>query len=144
MSCTQIGAADCILGKIGYGAVSEALAHRKPLIFVRRDFFNEEPFLRKQLEIHDMAVEIKKRDFLQGSWQPFLLSALKLKPTFWYVSSLTSSCRFPAVDAFDGRDLSINKGHRINDLNTQSPIDVVLFWEAGLAVAHLSDVMILR
>ena len=65
--------------------MSEALAHRKPLIFVRRDFFNEEPFLRKQLEIHDMAVEIKKRDFLQGNWQPFLLKALKLKPNFWYV-----------------------------------------------------------
>ena len=77
--------------------MSEALAHRKPLIFVRRDFFNEEPFLRKQLEIYDMAVEIKKRDFLQGNWQPFLLSALKLQPSFWYVSCLSSSVDMPSV-----------------------------------------------
>jgi hypothetical protein len=27
--------------------MSECLAHTKPLVFVRRDFFNEEPFLRK-------------------------------------------------------------------------------------------------
>jgi hypothetical protein len=27
--------------------MSECLAHGVPLVFVRRDFFNEEPFLRK-------------------------------------------------------------------------------------------------
>lgn len=84
----QIEAADCILGKIGYGAVSECLAHQKPFVFVRRDFFNEEPFLRKQLEVHNMAVEIKRRDFLQGNWQPFLLHALTLKPHFRWESCL--------------------------------------------------------
>jgi hypothetical protein len=31
--------------------VSECLAHKRPLVFVRRDFFNEEPFLRKKLEV---------------------------------------------------------------------------------------------
>ena len=39
-------------GKIGYGTVSESLACKKPLVFVRRDHFNEEPFLRKMLEVH--------------------------------------------------------------------------------------------
>lgn len=38
-------------GKIGYGTVSEALAYKLPLIFIRRDHFNEEPFLRKMLEV---------------------------------------------------------------------------------------------
>lgn len=38
-------------GKIGYGTASEALAMKKPFVFVRRDFFSEEPFLRKMLEV---------------------------------------------------------------------------------------------
>ncbi len=39
-------------GKIGYGTVSETLACKTPLVFVRRDHFNEEPFLRGMLEVH--------------------------------------------------------------------------------------------
>lgn len=38
-------------GKIGYGTVSEALAYKVPFAFVRRDYFNEEPFLRSMLEV---------------------------------------------------------------------------------------------
>jgi hypothetical protein len=49
-SPAQVGACDCVIGKIGYGTMSECLAHAKPLVFVRRDYFNEEPFLRKMLE----------------------------------------------------------------------------------------------
>jgi L-arabinokinase len=40
-----------ILGKIGYGTCSEALAYKCPFVFVRRDYFNEEPFLRNMLEV---------------------------------------------------------------------------------------------
>lgn len=40
-----------VAGKIGYGTVSETLASKTPLVFVRRDHFNEEPFLRKILEV---------------------------------------------------------------------------------------------
>lgn len=40
-----------VTGKIGYGTVSETLACKTPLVFVRRDHFNEEPFLRKMLEV---------------------------------------------------------------------------------------------
>lgn len=39
-------------GKIGYGTVSEALAYKIPFVFVRRDYFNEEPFLRNMLEVN--------------------------------------------------------------------------------------------
>uniref|UniRef100_A0A0A0KZ62 L-arabinokinase n=1 Tax=Cucumis sativus TaxID=3659 RepID=A0A0A0KZ62_CUCSA len=46
-----IAASDCMLGKIGYGTVSEALAYKLPFVFVRRDYFNEEPFLRNMLEV---------------------------------------------------------------------------------------------
>ena len=40
-----------VAGKIGYGTVSKTLASKTPLVFVRRDHFNEEPFLRKMLEV---------------------------------------------------------------------------------------------
>lgn len=40
-----------VSGKIGYGTVSEALAYKVPFVFVRRDYFNEEPFLRHMLEV---------------------------------------------------------------------------------------------
>lgn len=35
--------------------MSEALACKLPFIFVRRDYFNEEPFLRKMLEVREGA-----------------------------------------------------------------------------------------
>lgn len=47
---------NCISGKIGYGTVSEALAYKLPFIFVRRDYFNEEPFLRNMLEVRGVCV----------------------------------------------------------------------------------------
>lgn len=37
----QVAAADCVLGKIGYGTASECLAHATPLVYVRRESFNE-------------------------------------------------------------------------------------------------------
>lgn len=77
-----IAAADCVLGKIGYGTTSECLAHSTPLIFLRRDYFNEEPFLRKLLEVHDAAVEMKRRDFVSGNWAPYLRRALELRPKY--------------------------------------------------------------
>eukprot|EP00775_Hariotina_reticulata_P002039 gene2039-2361_t len=62
--------------------MSECLAHSRPLVFVRRDFFNEEPFLRKMLEVHGAAVEMKRRDFLEGHWGPYLLRACSLKVNY--------------------------------------------------------------
>lgn len=80
--CLQIAASDALIGKIGYGTVSECLAHGKPLVFVRRDYFNEEPFLRRLLQIHNAAVEIRRRDFMEGNWAPFLTAAAELTVTF--------------------------------------------------------------
>ncbi len=80
--CMQIAASDALIGKIGYGTVSECLAHGKPLVFVRRDYFNEEPFLRRLLQIHHAAVEIRRRDFSEGNWAPFLIAASELEVTF--------------------------------------------------------------
>ncbi|XP_043713454.1 L-arabinokinase-like [Telopea speciosissima] len=77
-----IAASDCMLGKIGYGTVSEALAYKLPFVFVRRDYFNEEPFLRNMLEYYQGGVEMIRRDLLTGRWKPYLERALSLKPCY--------------------------------------------------------------
>ncbi|XAR57680.1 L-arabinokinase [Bertholletia excelsa] len=77
-----IAASDCMLGKIGYGTVSEALAYKLPFVFVRRDYFNEEPFLRNMLEYYQGGVEMIRRDLLTGHWKPYLERAVSLKPCY--------------------------------------------------------------
>ncbi|KAJ3696276.1 hypothetical protein LUZ60_001653 [Juncus effusus] len=77
-----IAASDCMLGKIGYGTVSEALAYKLPFVFVRRDYFNEEPFLRNMLEYYQGGVEMIRRDLLTGKWKPYLERALTLSPCY--------------------------------------------------------------
>ncbi|KAA0053429.1 L-arabinokinase [Cucumis melo var. makuwa] len=77
-----IAASDCMLGKIGYGTVSEALAFKLPFVFVRRDYFNEEPFLRNMLEYYQSGVEMIRRDLLTGHWKPYLERAISLKPCY--------------------------------------------------------------
>ncbi|XP_066369481.1 L-arabinokinase-like isoform X1 [Miscanthus floridulus] len=77
-----MAASDCMLGKIGYGTASEVLACKLPLVFVRRDYFNEEPFLRNLLEYYQNSIEIIRSDFLAGHWKPYLLRALTLQPCY--------------------------------------------------------------
>ncbi|XP_010256451.1 PREDICTED: L-arabinokinase-like isoform X2 [Nelumbo nucifera] len=77
-----IAASDCMLGKIGYGTVSEALAYKLPFVFVCRDYFNEEPFLRNMLEHYQGGIEVTRRDFLTGHWAPYLKRSISLKPCY--------------------------------------------------------------
>ncbi|KAG2315235.1 hypothetical protein Bca52824_018357 [Brassica carinata] len=77
-----IAASDCMRGKIGYGTVSEALSYKVPFVFVRRDYFNEEPFLRNMLEFYQCGVEMIRRDLLIGQWKPYLERAVSLKPCY--------------------------------------------------------------
>ncbi|XP_076907882.1 L-arabinokinase-like [Bidens hawaiensis] len=77
-----MAASDCMLGKIGYGTVSEALAYKLPFVFVRRDYFNEEPFLRNMLEYYQGGVEMIRRDLLTGHWRPYLERATSLNPSY--------------------------------------------------------------
>ncbi|OQU77002.1 hypothetical protein SORBI_3010G253200 [Sorghum bicolor] len=77
-----MAASDCMLGKIGYGTASEVLACKLPLVFVRRDYFNEEPFLRNLLEYYQNSIEMIRSDFLAGHWKPYLLRALTLQPCY--------------------------------------------------------------
>ena len=71
-----IDAADVMLGKVGYGTVSEAVAHDKPFVFIRRDYFNEQPFLLKLLSSHGLAHELRRDEFYAGRWAEKLEIAL--------------------------------------------------------------------
>ena len=73
---------DVILGKIGYGSVSECVVLRKPLIYVKRANFAEEPYLRAVLETHGNALELSREDFCAGKWRGAIERADKLRPTF--------------------------------------------------------------
>ncbi|CAN1799210.1 ARA1 [Linum perenne] len=77
-----IAASNCMIGKIGYGTTSEAMAYNLPFIFVRRDYFNEEPFLRNILEHYQGGVEMIRRDLMNGCWQPYIEHAVSLKPCY--------------------------------------------------------------
>ncbi|KAG8069726.1 hypothetical protein GUJ93_ZPchr0006g42318 [Zizania palustris] len=77
-----MAASDCMLGKIGYGTVSEALAYKLPFVFVRRDYFNEEPFLRNMLEHYQCGIEMIRRDLLTGHWKPYLRRVVTLQPCY--------------------------------------------------------------
>ncbi|PHU11536.1 L-arabinokinase [Capsicum chinense] len=77
-----IAASDVLLGKVGYGTTSEALAYKVPLVFVRRDYFNEEPFLMNMIEHYQAGVEMIRRDLLSGCWAPYIERAITLKPCY--------------------------------------------------------------
>ena len=70
-----IEAADCILGKVGYGTTSEAIAHVKPFVHVRRDYFNEQAYLIRLLQKRDLLAEMPRTDFYAGKWAAHLEAA---------------------------------------------------------------------
>ena len=51
-------------------------------MFVRRDHFNEEPFLRNLLEKCHGALEISKADLMSGNWASYLEEACEMEVTY--------------------------------------------------------------
>jgi len=77
-----INASDVVLGKIGYGSVSECVFHRTPLIYVPRENFAEEPELKQVLERHETCVEMSAKAFASGEWREAIEKASALRPSF--------------------------------------------------------------
>ncbi|KAH7383476.1 hypothetical protein BKA64DRAFT_538082, partial [Cadophora sp. MPI-SDFR-AT-0126] len=63
-----VGAADVVLGKIGYGTVSECVGMQKALIYVLRPMFAEEPGLLKYMSGNGCCEEISVAEYESGSW----------------------------------------------------------------------------
>jgi len=74
-----IAAADAVMGKLGYGTVSECLVPGVPLIFVPRTHWPEEQFLETLVTRYSAGVKLDEVDLLSGRWQPALEEALRLK-----------------------------------------------------------------
>jgi hypothetical protein len=73
-----LASADILLTKPGYSTVVEAVAHDRPVVYVRRYNFADEQGLVEYLHKHGRAVEISKQDFLEGRWRQALASVQHL------------------------------------------------------------------
>ncbi|KAJ3077887.1 hypothetical protein HK102_004899, partial [Quaeritorhiza haematococci] len=74
-----INACDVVLSKCGYGMCSEVVAHSKPLIYVPRPSFVEEPgLLRNLMEPYGHALKLEQTDFWAGKWAGAIERAFKM------------------------------------------------------------------
>ncbi|TFK28152.1 hypothetical protein FA15DRAFT_612610 [Coprinopsis marcescibilis] len=69
--------ADVLLGKLGYGTVSECVDACTPFIYVSRPLFVEEYGLKIQLEREGVGVELERSSYEAGDWAPAIREALK-------------------------------------------------------------------
>ncbi|XLU99140.1 hypothetical protein S245_013480, partial [Arachis hypogaea] len=60
-----IAASNCVIGKLGYGSVSEALAYKCPFVFH-----------------YQGGIEMSRNDLLSGHWKPYLERTMSLKPCY--------------------------------------------------------------
>ena len=70
-----LASADLVVTKPGYATVVEAVAYRKPVVYVRRYNFADEGLLVDYLHRHGRAVELSADDFTTGRWEEALRTA---------------------------------------------------------------------
>jgi len=75
-----LASADLIVTKPGYSTVVEAVALRKPVIYVRRYNFADEQTLVSYLQRYGRAVELSTRDFSDGRWAHALKAIASAPP----------------------------------------------------------------
>ena len=75
-----VAMADDVLGKVGYGTVSECLAARTPLVYVPRLNFAEERDIVSLLTANGAGVEMARETFVCGRWADALEAAVALRP----------------------------------------------------------------
>jgi len=60
---------DVVLSKPGYATIIEAVASRKPVVYVRRYDFADEEAIVEYMHRYGRGCEMKKEDFISGNWQ---------------------------------------------------------------------------
>ncbi|KAK0500166.1 hypothetical protein EDD18DRAFT_1248472 [Armillaria luteobubalina] len=68
-------AADALLGKLGYGTVSECVDSATPFVYVSRPLFIEEHGLRLLLDNEGVGVELSRDSYEAGEWAPAVQDA---------------------------------------------------------------------
>ena len=77
---------NAVLGKIGYGFVSECLADGAPLIYVPRYGWPEEPYLEELLIRYGAGIRMNYEDFSSGRWEFYLNQAYLLRDS-WHIEA---------------------------------------------------------
>jgi hypothetical protein len=67
-----IASSDCVIGKLGYGVVSECMINATPLIFLPRKDFAEYPVLEKTVVQWGGGKKLSEEQFLQIDWNDAL------------------------------------------------------------------------
>jgi hypothetical protein len=75
-----LASADVILTKPGYSTVVEAVTLGKPVVYVRRHNFADEPALVDYLHRYGRGVELARTDCFAGRWHKALETARRLPP----------------------------------------------------------------
>ncbi len=75
-----LASADVIVTKPGYATTVEAVAYRKPIVYVRRYNFADEEGLVEYLHRYGCGVELSAADFAAGRWASALSEASASKP----------------------------------------------------------------
>jgi UDP-N-acetylglucosamine:LPS N-acetylglucosamine transferase len=70
-----LASADVIVTKPGYATTVEAVAHRKPVVYIRRYNFADEAGLVEYLHRYGCGVELSAADFAAGCWESALAAA---------------------------------------------------------------------
>ena len=70
-----LASADVIVTKPGYATTVEAVAYRKPVVYVRRYNFADEAGLVEYLHRYGCGVELSAEDFAAGRWESALAEA---------------------------------------------------------------------
>lgn len=73
-----VRAADAVVSKPGYGIVSEAIAHRRAVLYTHRGDFREQALLVAGLQRYTRAREIGNEELRQGKWGEALEALLAL------------------------------------------------------------------
>jgi hypothetical protein len=91
-----VNAAAAVIGKPGYGLVSECIAHGTPLIYTSRGDFAEYDILVEGIKKHLRAAFIPQHDLFGGNWND-------------YIQDVLTSSFIPEAMAADGADCAAQK-----------------------------------
>lgn len=86
-----VAASDLVLGKIGYGTVSECVGMGKPLLYVARPMFAEEPCLLEYLHQNGTCLEMSRQDFEHGQWSAAIEDVMSVAATHKQVDDGSSA-----------------------------------------------------
>ncbi len=75
-----LASVDIVMTKPGYSTIVEAVAHRKPVLYVRRYNFVDEAYLVEYLHRYGRGMELSVRDFQAGHWRDALEAVMDVPP----------------------------------------------------------------